>query len=1335
MTKAMWAWVFLFVLAGLAASGGERAPRAHPGAPTAQEIRTAFLKTWQARSTPPAERAGVAKTLYEDVWLGWRRISVRLMRHREPIPKGATAEDILAGKYGALPSDALWSWTNRLCLDLFVEQHPTVISLAGAEIRGARATPYKALALTRELRHHLYQKGAERLPDGAVVLKEREARILEAMQETLFPILTKKLASVPGGDATFADMLAQGLSDLDDPRAIPVLLGKTPERSIKKHFEKLRSLQRRRKAHPRLIELLSHPDKEVRWRAAHALTESRDPGLHPHVRKLLRDPAPEVRKQALHIACFLPGKWEGELYEARAALLRDSDSAVRLTCARLFAREGNPACAGTLLDLLRDPAVKRAERAAVVQDVRLLTGRHFRYDTSSGASSPTTEKNRAAIAKFEKWVNAVAPLDIRPLPWPDALPPRGFGALLTLARLSPEGCQAIVKNANFTQATRRKNVKLATAREACDYLNHNLNMACAPAWVTVYRRKGEPPVYIFSGGDTAYPVRDFSRGVVVSQSGQIAGYTLPQTERRPRPPRVKTTTPEAFLKANPNHRERVGGYYVRKYLPTAVEQLARRTALTKEERALAEGLLRDFIYAFADATIAGGGAPSAKAHEELLRTTDARFRKGLSKGNFQRYLIWRKDMSGGNALAFLFCYNAGPPSERHPGIGREGATRSLRIPFKELTHLPAWQKPPEAPGVLLPFPGTRWPFGVERIGGRLVAGTPGGLLRSAGADRWEVVPHLCGRSVRVIGQSDGLLWVVLGPTDVVRRTAVAALDPTNLSIRRRLPDVRGEWLAVTPNRVWALDDRRLTFRDGLRIETPRSGGATRLVEYDGRGRELRRLRTDGKELPRGLVRWMTVDDEAVWLVLIDAADEVKAHGLEHAVVVRLSRKDGGVWRQRIPPLGLHVPTMGRPAACFAALPGRIVWLASQPHAAGVEVRQLDKRSLKGTSLGNVEMAGIRDRRGYQGLAADGKNLWVFVGGPHVFSLDALRPVPLEEAGDPPTSSPGGEWLPARLRRSLAGQLHRGTWSGGDERLWVLGSDHRLYELPDDGPASVRYLFPVIGACRVPSQLLAVGTSAYVHANGLVLRIDSGSEAARRLRVAPRQENLHAQLLGTERRLWLVTLCSSLRGIQRGRLIIEPDLSAVRPFELPERVHAFSAPTAALGGSLYVAPRALPYSGQVLRIDGATGSSAPLKARPRHAQGAGVSRLHPLPDGRLGVGHGPVVWLYDPSRHRWELGPGGSGYQPIIAGHQLYGAAYGGGKVHLVQWRGDGWQSIGRLPPRVWANYAAGSVEQRATQAHLYIRGPLGMRRIPWPSLTALARRDQDRPAPGQQPKR
>ena len=104
-----------------------------------------------------------------------------------------------------------------------------------------------------------------------------------------------------------------------------------------------------------------------------------------------------------------------------------------------------------------------------------------------------------------------------------------------LTRLSRKACEVILANAKLLQAARSKNVKLATAREACGYLNHSLNMACPPDWLTVYRRKGESPVYIFSGGTTAYPVRDFSRGVVVSQSGQIAGYTLPRNERRPRP--------------------------------------------------------------------------------------------------------------------------------------------------------------------------------------------------------------------------------------------------------------------------------------------------------------------------------------------------------------------------------------------------------------------------------------------------------------------------------------------------------------------------------------------------------------------------------------------------------------------------------------------------------------------------------------------------------------------------------------------------------------------------------------------------------------------------------
>ena len=103
-------------------------------------------------------------------------------------------------------------------------------------------------------------------------------------------------------DGTEEDVAASALRDLNDLRAIPLLV----RHGIMRHFEVLRHLQRGRLANSELLALLDEKDAEVRWRAAYALAESGDPGLASIVKRLARDEASQARAQAANIAFLLP---------------------------------------------------------------------------------------------------------------------------------------------------------------------------------------------------------------------------------------------------------------------------------------------------------------------------------------------------------------------------------------------------------------------------------------------------------------------------------------------------------------------------------------------------------------------------------------------------------------------------------------------------------------------------------------------------------------------------------------------------------------------------------------------------------------------------------------------------------------------------------------------------------------------------------------------------------------------------------------------------------------------------------------------------------------------
>jgi HEAT repeat protein len=200
-------------------------------------------------------------------------------------------------------------------------------------------------------------------------------------------------------------MLAQVFRDLNDPRAIPLLLGKNPERDILESYsEGLVYLQAGRKAHPLLVKLLSSKDPKVRSAATDALSESRDPDLVAPALKLLRDPSPEVRESALYLARSLRKGTRGPTYEASKALLADASKKVRLCCAVMFASDEDPVCGNALLALIRDEHLDADDHLDVVMAAEDLVGKDFGYHHGADLWQPTTENNKAAIAKFEQWI-------------------------------------------------------------------------------------------------------------------------------------------------------------------------------------------------------------------------------------------------------------------------------------------------------------------------------------------------------------------------------------------------------------------------------------------------------------------------------------------------------------------------------------------------------------------------------------------------------------------------------------------------------------------------------------------------------------------------------------------------------------------------------------------------------------------------------------------------------------------------------------------------------------------------------------------------------------------
>lgn len=195
--------------------------------------------------------------------------------------------------------------------------------------------------------------------------------------------------------------VAQALRALDDPRAIPPLIRRFPDRPTQ-FFETLRTLQRNRPAHALLLEQLRSKDATARWQAAYALVESRDEALVPIVRDLVADPAPEVRRQAGYIAVSFNETIYPRVRSSILPLLSDSDIGVRADIAGAMASRKDRASAPTLLALVaEEEKLEPWRQSNVMQAIHSLTGGYFGLTPGTPSSPPLRKK---ALDDFARWI-------------------------------------------------------------------------------------------------------------------------------------------------------------------------------------------------------------------------------------------------------------------------------------------------------------------------------------------------------------------------------------------------------------------------------------------------------------------------------------------------------------------------------------------------------------------------------------------------------------------------------------------------------------------------------------------------------------------------------------------------------------------------------------------------------------------------------------------------------------------------------------------------------------------------------------------------------------------
>lgn len=331
--------------------------------------RRLFIEVETVARLPNPQLAERFLRIYRDVCpqLKDTFIAHTVFARSEPASRNESPEQAAARIERAGGWPLLGEAGRRRCIDVFTKHRDAVESLARTDLQSGSPRDQRwALSVIGEIH-------AVRMLDDVI-------------------------AALRDPDPVYA---AQALRELNDPRAIPPLIRRFPDRPTQ-FFETLRTLQRDRPAHTLLLEQLRSEDATARWQAAYALVESRDEALLPIIPDLVADPAPEVRRQAGYIAVSFNETVYPRARPSIMPLLSDSDIGVRADIAGAMASRKDGASAPTLLALVADEEKLEPWRQSnVMQAIHSLTGGYFGLTPGTPSSPPLRKK---ALDDFARWI-------------------------------------------------------------------------------------------------------------------------------------------------------------------------------------------------------------------------------------------------------------------------------------------------------------------------------------------------------------------------------------------------------------------------------------------------------------------------------------------------------------------------------------------------------------------------------------------------------------------------------------------------------------------------------------------------------------------------------------------------------------------------------------------------------------------------------------------------------------------------------------------------------------------------------------------------------------------
>jgi hypothetical protein len=213
-----------------------------------------------------------------------------------------------------------------------------------------------------------------------------------------------KLVEIYLADTARSKAANMALQRLRDPEIVAPLVAdieKNP-RHVRQHYELLAGAQWHQPANPTLVKLLDSPDAEIPLYAAYSIYECRDASLAKPLAKLAKDGDPRLVVAALYMAGHLDDSAFAGVRGDFASLLSSDDQKLKVDAIECFAKHKDVQAGPAILAMLKLQPVDAGSEVTILQSLQALAGSTFGYDQFQWGP----DKNAAAIAKYEKWLNS-----------------------------------------------------------------------------------------------------------------------------------------------------------------------------------------------------------------------------------------------------------------------------------------------------------------------------------------------------------------------------------------------------------------------------------------------------------------------------------------------------------------------------------------------------------------------------------------------------------------------------------------------------------------------------------------------------------------------------------------------------------------------------------------------------------------------------------------------------------------------------------------------------------------------------------------------------------------